>query len=73
KADLLDLGIRDLRYGWTAELIARAARRELRIAEVPIDYRVRLGRSKVSGNARASLLAGVAILRAIAGVYFRKR
>ena len=73
KADLLDLGIRDLRYGWTAELIARAARRELRIAEVPIDYRVRLGRSKVSGSARASLLAGVAILRAIAGVYFRKR
>lgn len=70
KADLLALGIRDLRYGWTAEMIARAARRRLRIAEVPIDYRLRLGQSKVSGNLKASTLAGFAILRAVIGVRF---
>jgi glycosyltransferase involved in cell wall biosynthesis len=68
RADLLDLGIRDLHYGWTAELIARAARRGLRIREVPIDYRVRLGTSKVSGTWRGSVKAGYAIIRAIVGV-----
>jgi glycosyltransferase involved in cell wall biosynthesis len=73
KADLLALGIRDLRYGWTAELIARAARRGLRIAEVPIPYRVRLGRSKVSGNLRSSLFAGLAILRAVVAVRMERR
>ena len=73
KADLLALGIRDLHYGWTAEMIARAARRRLRIVEIPIDYRVRLGTSKVSGNLKASLRAGIAILRAIVGVRFDNR
>ena len=66
--DLLALGIRDLRYGWTAELIARAARCGLRIHEAPIDYRVRIGDSKVSGTLTGSLKAGVAILRAVLGV-----
>jgi glycosyltransferase involved in cell wall biosynthesis len=68
--DLLALGIRDLHYGWTAELIARAARRRLRVREVPIDYRVRLGESKVSGTLRGSVKAGYAILRAVIGVRF---
>lgn len=66
--DLLALGIRDLQYGWTAELIARAARHGLCIHEVPIDYRVRIGDSKVSGTLRGSLKAGYAILRAVIGV-----
>lgn len=68
--DLLALGIRDLHYGWTAEMIARAAKRRLRIREVPIDYRVRIGESKVSGTLKGSLKAGYAILRAVIGVRF---
>ena len=68
--DLLSLGIRDLHYGWTAEMIARAARRRLRIVEVPIDYRVRIGDSKVSGTLKGSVKAGYAILRAIVTVRF---
>lgn len=71
RADLLALGIEDLHYGWTAEMIARAARSGLRIAEVPIRYRVRVGESKVSGTLGGSLRAGWgivwAILRARAG------
>lgn len=70
---LLALGIRDLHYGWTAELIARAARRRLRIAEVPIDYRVRIGESKVSGTLTGSARAGYAILRAVVGVRVARR
>ena len=65
RADLLALGIRDLRYGWTAEMVARAASRGLRIREVPIDYRVRIGSSKVSGTLKGSVLAGFSILRAV--------
>lgn len=64
---LLALGIRDLHYGWTAEMIARAARRNLRVREVPIDYRVRIGESKVSGTLKGSMKAGYAILRAVIG------
>lgn len=64
---LLDLGIRDLHYGWTAELVARAARRGLRVTEEPIDYRVRIGESKVSGTLKGSVNAGAAILRAVIG------
>jgi glycosyltransferase involved in cell wall biosynthesis len=65
RTDLLSLGIRDLHYGWTAEMIARAARHGLRIREVPIDYRVRIGESKVSGTLKGSVKAGCAILRAV--------
>lgn len=68
---LLALGIRDLHYGWTAEMIARAARRRLRIVEVPIDYRARIGASKVSGTLSGSVRAGYAILRAVIGVRVR--
>jgi hypothetical protein len=66
--DLLALGIRDLHYGWTAEMIARAARRGLRVEEVSIDYRVRVGESKVSGTLKGSVKAGYAILRAVISV-----
>ena len=70
--DLLALGIRDLHYGWTAEMIARAAQSGLRIRETPIDYRVRIGDSKVSGTLRGSVKAGIAILRAVLGVRFAR-
>lgn len=66
--DLLALGIRDQHYGWTAELIARSARRGFSVQEVPIDYRRRIGMSKVSGTLRGSVRAGIAILRAVVGV-----
>jgi glycosyltransferase involved in cell wall biosynthesis len=62
---LLALGIRDLHYGWTAEMIARAAAEGLRIEETPIRYRARIGRSKVSGTLQGSVKAGYAILRAV--------
>jgi glycosyltransferase involved in cell wall biosynthesis len=68
---LLALDIRDGHYGWTAELIARAARRGLRVTEVPIGYRRRIGASKVSGTARGSVLAGAAIVHAVIGVRLR--
>jgi hypothetical protein len=52
-------------YGWTAEMQVKAARRGLRVVEVPVDYRPRLGRSKVSGTLRGTLGAGVTIIGTI--------
>lgn len=50
------LGMREMTYGWTTELIVKAVRAGLRIAEVPVDYRPRLaGRSKVSGTVSGTL------------------
>ena len=52
--DRLDL--REQSYGWTVEMIVKAARDGLRIAEVPVGYRPRLaGSSKVSGTVRGTL------------------
>ena len=63
---LLALGMREMTYGWSIEMIARAARDGLRVREVPVTYRKRAGGvSKVSGNLRASLKAGYRILLAI--------
>lgn len=60
---LLRLGMSEMTYGWSIEMMARAARAGLRIAEVPVNYRVRAGgESKVSGNVRASIKAGERIM-----------
>lgn len=59
------LEMRDPDYGWTAEMQVKAARRGLRVVEVPVDYRPRLGRSKVSGTLRGSLGAGSRIVATI--------
>ncbi len=60
---LLALGMREMSYGWNLEMQMRAARRGLRILEVPVDHRRRIaGRSKVAGSLRGSLRAGLQIL-----------
>ena len=50
-------------YGWTVEMLVKAARAGLRVEEVAIEYRPRLGgQSKVAGNLRASLRAAASLL-----------
>ena len=44
----------------------KAARRGLRVVEVPVDYRPRIGRSKVSGTVSGTVEAGTKILALIA-------
>jgi len=56
------LGMSDPDYGWTVEMQVRAARVRLRSVEVPVSYRRRLGRSKVSGTVAGSVRAGWKIL-----------
>jgi dTDP-L-rhamnose 4-epimerase len=54
---LLDLGIADRRFGWPLEMVLRAAAAGWRIDEVPVPYRARTGRSKVTGSVRGTLRA----------------
>ncbi len=64
RADTLrSLHMSEMTYGWTVEMIVKAAKRGYRIVEVPVRYRKRLsGESKVSGNLAASIKAGWRIL-----------
>lgn len=62
---LARLRMQDLAFGWTAEMQAKAARAGLRIAEVPVRYRPRIGRSKISGTLHGTICAGWAIVTTI--------
>ncbi len=71
RATLLALGMRELSYGWNLEMQMRAARAGLRILELPVDYRRRLGgKSKVAGSLRGSLKAGFRIMATLVRVAF---
>jgi glycosyltransferase involved in cell wall biosynthesis len=52
-------------YGWPVEMVVKAVRRGLRIAEVPVRTRRRIGRSKVAGTLRGSLLAGYHLIATV--------
>jgi glycosyltransferase involved in cell wall biosynthesis len=54
---LLGLGLADRRFGWPLEMVLRAAAAGWRIAEVPIAYAPRIGRSKVTGTVRGTYRA----------------
>lgn len=60
------LSMRDRNFGWTVEMQVKARRHDLRVCEVPVDYRPRIGRSKVSGTLAGSVRAGAKILSTIA-------
>lgn len=53
-------------YGWTVQMQVRAAKRGLRMQEIPAGYRRRVGVSKISGTIRGVVLAGAYILGTIA-------
>ncbi|MEX2257019.1 MAG: glycosyltransferase family 2 protein [Acidimicrobiia bacterium] len=53
---LLDLAIRDRRFGWPLEMVLRAARADWRIGEIPVAYAPRIGRSKITGTLRGTIL-----------------
>jgi uncharacterized protein len=55
----------DLDYGWTVEMQIKAAKAGLRVLEVPVSYRRRIGKSKVSGALRGIVGAGTKILYTI--------
>jgi glycosyltransferase involved in cell wall biosynthesis len=63
---LQSLDMSDENFGWTIEMQIKAARSGLRVLEVPVPYRCRIGTSKISGTFWGSIKAGVKILYTIA-------
>ncbi|HEY6547599.1 MAG TPA: glycosyltransferase family 2 protein, partial [Vicinamibacteria bacterium] len=63
---LARLEMRDRNFGWTVEMQVKAALRGLRVAEVAVDYRPRIGQSKVSGTLSGTVRAGAKILGTLA-------
>lgn len=62
---LQSLEMRDRDFGWTVEMQMKAVRRGLRVSEVPVSYRNRIGTSKISGTVRGAFLAGYKIITTI--------
>jgi glycosyltransferase involved in cell wall biosynthesis len=54
---LMQLRMEQMTYGWPVEMVVKAARKGLRLRSVPIRYRKRIGRSKVSGTLKGTVLA----------------
>lgn len=59
---LLALNMQDTTYGWTVEMQLKAAKQRLKVMEVPVNYRQRIGHSKVSGTLKGTVMAGYKIL-----------
>jgi glycosyltransferase involved in cell wall biosynthesis len=59
---LQGLHLQDRDFGWTVEMQVKAARARLRVLEIPVRYRRRRGRSKISGTVGGTFRAGQKIL-----------
>jgi hypothetical protein len=71
--NLLKLGMRELSYGWNLEMQMRVARIGLRVLELPVSYRRRIGgESKVAGNLKGTLVAGYRIVVTFARVALQR-
>jgi glycosyltransferase involved in cell wall biosynthesis len=57
RVGLLELDLRDRRFGWPLEMVLRAERAGWSIGEVEVAYRARSGRSKVTGTVRGTARA----------------
>ncbi|MCP4253067.1 MAG: glycosyltransferase [Candidatus Scalindua sp.] len=63
--DLLALNMIDKNFGWTVEMQIKALKKGLRILEVPVRYRKRIGKSKITGTFSGTVRAGIKIIYTI--------
>ena len=64
-SSLMSIGMKDMDFGWTVEMQIKAVRNGLRIGEVPVSYRNRVGVSKITGTVLGSFRAGTKIIYTI--------
>lgn len=62
---LKDLKMADKTFGWTIEMQLKAINRKYRCTEVAVNYKKRIGVSKVSGTVKGTVLAGIKIIFAV--------
>ncbi len=68
---LMKIGMEDQTYGWTCEMQVKAAKLNVKSVEVPVNYRARIGVSKVSGTIKGTILAGYKIIWTIFKFWLR--
>ncbi len=74
RSSLNAMQMAEMTYGWNIEMQIKAAKLGLRIQEIPVDYRCRLGGvSKVAGDWKASIKAGTRILEVLFRVGLGRR
>lgn len=71
-SSLRRLKMEDKNFGWNVEMQVKAIRAGLRIKEVPVDYRKRIGHSKISGTLSGTLKAGAKIIFTIFKYVFKR-
>lgn len=71
-SSFLKLNMADRNYGWTVELQIKAAKQKMKSTEVPVSYRKRIGKSKVTGTLVGTIKASAKILYLIFKSYFYK-
>lgn len=59
---LMALDMQDKTYGWTVEMQLKAAKMKMKCSEVPVNYRNRIGFSKISGTVKGTIMAGYKII-----------
>lgn len=62
---LLALNMQDTTYGWTVEMQLKAAKMKMKTTEMAVNYRRRVGKSKISGTVKGTILAGYKIITTI--------
>jgi glycosyltransferase involved in cell wall biosynthesis len=62
---LVALNMQDKTYGWTIEMQLKAIKLKMKTSEISVNYRKRIGVSKVSGTIKGTVLAGYKIITAI--------
>jgi glycosyltransferase involved in cell wall biosynthesis len=62
---LIKIGMQDQNFGWTVEMQIKAVKNRLRICEIPVRYRERVGVSKITGTVSGTLKAGTKIIYTI--------
>lgn len=70
---LMELDMQDRRFGWTMEMQAKAAARRYHMLEIPVSYRKRIGKSKITGNILNSCRAGWMIITTCVKVAIAER
>ncbi len=59
---LLKINMEDPDFGWTVEMQVKAAKLGMNCKEIAVNYRQRIGVSKISGTIKGTILAGHKIL-----------
>ena len=69
---LQKLNMEDKTFGWTIEMQLKAHKYKIKYMEVPVRYRNRIGKSKISGTLLGTIMAGYKILLWIFKYYLKK-